>query len=548
MDRHSVNPSLSDIPTTLVHMAPDELNALDDAQGGPSIDPTYGIREYRKLAVPFENEEVRNIFRQVMADYADDGKLSPELEMIYQRARQIQGEPHPYIKAPAERESPIREIEKNAPAPDKEMALLPRNMVEFFLQMEGRNVATDPETGLLRFGKFGRNFIRSVVRVGSTIAGATLGGPLGAALGNVAGRAVTGQKVGSDMLTAGLKNAAYTLAGQAALTGLGAGTAGGIMGSGVGTTGSTLGSLATQGIGPANWGSFGHLWGGLTGAAAPGIGHAAVAGTHPATAATAATAIPGAGHAAVANTAAAAAPSGGILGMLSSPAALIPLAAMGMSYMGQRKAHEDQKEQQKEIKEAHEKEKERMGWNTPMRSAPPIKRRWNPKAKEDRNEPWLINDEPNPWGYGAASGGLIKGPGDGTADKIKTQVPSGSFILSADVVSKFGNGSSHRGAEVLDHFFDKLPSHPHSSLMATGGRRQQSANVPVYLSNDEYCVSPDKVTALGNGSNEHGSHMLHQMMKNIRLQKDKSGGKLPPDSHSPMYYMGGVSSRKKRGK
>lgn len=49
----------------------------------------------------------------------------------------------------------------------------------------------------------------------------------------------------------------------------------------------------------------------------------------------------------------------------------------------------------------------------------------------------------------AATGALVQGPGHGTEDQIDAKLSNGEFVIPADVVSAFGKGSSDAGAEYL---------------------------------------------------------------------------------------------------
>jgi hypothetical protein len=71
---------------------------------------------------------------------------------------------------------------------------------------------------------------------------------------------------------------------------------------------------------------------------------------------------------------------------------------------------------------------------------------------------------------GLKNGGLVRGPGTGTSDSIKTEVPEGSYIMPADSTRSLGPGAlSHMGDEP----------------------------VPVNLSNGEYALPPQQVHAIG---------------------------------------------------
>lgn len=70
---------------------------------------------------------------------------------------------------------------------------------------------------------------------------------------------------------------------------------------------------------------------------------------------------------------------------------------------------------------------------------------------------------------GYKGGGVVRGPGTGTSDDIKTKVPEGSYIMPADSTQKIG-------PEAL---------------------AQMGSDVPVNLSNGEYLLPPEQVQAIG---------------------------------------------------
>lgn len=77
-------------------------------------------------------------------------------------------------------------------------------------------------------------------------------------------------------------------------------------------------------------------------------------------------------------------------------------------------------------------------------------------------------------------GGMVRGPGTGTSDSIRAQVPDGSFIMPADSTAQIGEDALNQmGAPRLG-----LP-----------WKRQQ--DVPVNLSNGEFNLPPEQVHAVG---------------------------------------------------
>jgi hypothetical protein len=65
-----------------------------------------------------------------------------------------------------------------------------------------------------------------------------------------------------------------------------------------------------------------------------------------------------------------------------------------------------------------------------------------------------------------------------------------------------------------------------------------SDDVPAMLANGEFVIPADVVSALGNGSNESGAHVLDEFMQVIRSHKQKHDPKkLPPNSKGPLAYL-----------
>jgi hypothetical protein len=114
---------------------------------------------------------------------------------------------------------------------------------------------------------------------------------------------------------------------------------------------------------------------------------------------------------------------------------------------------------------------------------------------------------------GAVTGALIGNTG-GRADKLKTAVRPGSHIIPADVVSHHGEGNTLAGFEVMQRMFGDDP--PETAQMAAGGE------VPVYLSDGEYAVSPEGVERYG------GHEKIDQFILASRAQAIETLKRLPP--------------------
>jgi hypothetical protein len=72
---------------------------------------------------------------------------------------------------------------------------------------------------------------------------------------------------------------------------------------------------------------------------------------------------------------------------------------------------------------------------------------------------------------GMAQGGYLNGPGDGLSDSIPATIEGkqparladGEFVVSADVVSGLGNGSSKAGAKKLYAMMDRVRQQAHGT-------------------------------------------------------------------------------------
>jgi len=61
---------------------------------------------------------------------------------------------------------------------------------------------------------------------------------------------------------------------------------------------------------------------------------------------------------------------------------------------------------------------------------------------------------------------------------------------------------------------------------------------PVQLANDEHVLSADVVSGIGGGSSEHGHQLLKEMAARVRSARTKNGSKMPPNIN-PSQYMPG---------
>lgn len=157
--------------------------------------------------------------------------------------------------------------------------------------------------------------------------------------------------------------------------------------------------------------------------------------------------------------------------------------------------------------------------------------------------PWWTRQEAR-----QADSTYLNGSTLGRADSIRTQAPSGSYVLPADVVAGLGEGNSLAGARVMQEI---LASGPHGTpeVPQTGGRNLPHAPAPrmlgeakggsvpdagsgtpvdVMLSHGELVIAPHAVQRWGRGNIKRGhrlfdSFVLEQRRRNIAKLKS-----LPP--------------------
>lgn len=123
--------------------------------------------------------------------------------------------------------------------------------------------------------------------------------------------------------------------------------------------------------------------------------------------------------------------------------------------------------------------------------------------------------------------GLISGNTPGRADRRNFQVPSGAYVIPADIVSGLGEGNTLAGAAKLDRSFNNELQNDGAGFARGGAPRLPGPPVPVKLSDGEYVVSPKHVAALGFGDLRHGHDTLDHYIRQMRPKHINTLKKLP---------------------
>ena len=125
----------------------------------------------------------------------------------------------------------------------------------------------------------------------------------------------------------------------------------------------------------------------------------------------------------------------------------------------------------------------------------------------------------------------------GMAQGGLTTLNHGGFVIPADVVSHFGNGSSEAGLKLLQHKLGATPIKGHGDGMSDSIPASIDGREKALVANEEAYVSPKMVERLGDGNMDAGSRKLRNMMEQIR--KARTGSKDQGKQVNPEHFMPG---------
>jgi len=140
---------------------------------------------------------------------------------------------------------------------------------------------------------------------------------------------------------------------------------------------------------------------------------------------------------------------------------------------------------------------------------------------------------PTTYAPAAAQGGVMSLAAGGLRD--------GAFVIPADVVSHFGNGSSEAGLAFLAKKLGATPIKGNGDGMSDSIDTTIEGRQPAKVANEEALVSPEKVAALGKGDPKKGAKVLYAMMDRVRHARTgtkKQGKQIKPEMFTP----GGIAS------
>jgi hypothetical protein len=119
--------------------------------------------------------------------------------------------------------------------------------------------------------------------------------------------------------------------------------------------------------------------------------------------------------------------------------------------------------------------------------------------------------------------GPIHSPVAGRTDHLPMHVPSGSYVIPADIVSALGEGNTMAGFKYLNHVFGPRGGAPNG--YAQGG--DVGPLVPIIAAGGEYVIHPMAIEELGGGDLDTGHRSLDDFVKTFRAKTVKTLKSLP---------------------
>jgi hypothetical protein len=122
----------------------------------------------------------------------------------------------------------------------------------------------------------------------------------------------------------------------------------------------------------------------------------------------------------------------------------------------------------------------------------------------------------------------------GRTDHLPMHVPSGAYVIPADIISGAGEGNTIAGFKHARRVFGGTPrgggAQPYNHEggpygMAAGGHAPDG--VPIVAAGGEYVVHPDHVRNVGGGNLDTGHKVLDEFVKRMRADLVKTLKKLP---------------------
>jgi hypothetical protein len=111
----------------------------------------------------------------------------------------------------------------------------------------------------------------------------------------------------------------------------------------------------------------------------------------------------------------------------------------------------------------------------------------------------------------------------GRTDHLPMHVPSGAYVIPADIISAMGEGNTMAGFKIMNDIVKQYGGI--QPRMADGGAAGQK--VAIVAAGGEYVIPPEVVVSMGNGSMDSGHTELDQFVRKMRAKTVKTLRSLP---------------------
>lgn len=112
----------------------------------------------------------------------------------------------------------------------------------------------------------------------------------------------------------------------------------------------------------------------------------------------------------------------------------------------------------------------------------------------------------------------------GRTDHLPMHVPSGSYVIPADIISAMGEGNTMAGFKIMNDITKMYGGLP--KAFADGG--MAGDHVPIVAAGGEYVIPPEVVINVGGGNMDVGHTELDDFVKKMRAKTVKTLKALPP--------------------
>ena len=111
----------------------------------------------------------------------------------------------------------------------------------------------------------------------------------------------------------------------------------------------------------------------------------------------------------------------------------------------------------------------------------------------------------------------------GRTDHLPMHVPSGSYVIPADIISAMGEGNTMAGFKIMNDISKLYGGLP--KAFASGGT--PGGKVAIVAAGGEYVIPPEIVINIGKGDMESGHTELDDFVKKMRAKTVKTLKSLP---------------------